>query len=168
MRIKVMVAALAVLFSMFSPLVIIARDRETEEIPQSEIENESELYFGENLASDCEVSILMGDERVYMDIEKYILGVVAGEMPATFTEEALMAQAVAARTYTLHKMWVNPSENHDENVCTDPACCKAYADERQLRENWGEDYETYMSKIRYVVLTEATSDSLAETSSIPS
>ena len=56
MRIKVMVAALAVLFSMFSPLVIIARDRETEEIPQSEIENEQLFLYsrsGQQSVSGC-------------------------------------------------------------------------------------------------------------------
>ena len=34
-----------------------------------------------------------------MDLEEYVLGVVLGEMPASFETEALKAQAVAARTY---------------------------------------------------------------------
>ena len=36
-----------------------------------------------------------------MLLEEYILGVVAGEMPASYGLEALKAQVVAARTYTL-------------------------------------------------------------------
>ena len=39
-----------------------------------------------------------------MDLEEYIKGVVAAEMPASFHREALKAQAVAARTYTVKRM----------------------------------------------------------------
>lgn len=38
-----------------------------------------------------------------MDLNQYLWGVVAAEMPASFHEEALKAQAVAARTYALHR-----------------------------------------------------------------
>ena len=43
-----------------------------------------------------------------MDLNQYLWGVVAAEMPASFHEEALKAQAVAARTYALHrgKTWL--------------------------------------------------------------
>jgi stage II sporulation protein D len=36
-----------------------------------------------------------------LDLESYVRGVVAGEMPSTWPQEALRAQAVAARTYAL-------------------------------------------------------------------
>ena len=39
-----------------------------------------------------------------IELEDYIVGVVAGEMPASFNEEALKAQAIAARTYAMYKM----------------------------------------------------------------
>ena len=39
-----------------------------------------------------------------MPLEDYLVGVVAGEMPALFEEEALKAQAVAARTYALRRL----------------------------------------------------------------
>lgn len=44
------------------------------------------------------------DKIIKIGLEEYITGVVAGEMPVTFEAEALKAQAVAARTYTLEKM----------------------------------------------------------------
>lgn len=37
-----------------------------------------------------------------VDAESYLLGVLGGEMPSTWPEEALRAQAVAARTYALN------------------------------------------------------------------
>ena len=41
-------------------------------------------------------------EKVPLD--EYSYGVVSAEMPASFEEEALKAQAVVARTYTLYKI----------------------------------------------------------------
>jgi stage II sporulation protein D len=38
-----------------------------------------------------------------LNLEDYLVGVIGSEMPKSFPEEALKAQAVAARTYALHK-----------------------------------------------------------------
>ena len=65
-----------------------------------------------------------------MDLEKYICGVVLAEMPAYFEEEALKAQAVAARTYTMRRLTLG--DKHPQGaVCTDPGCCQAYLTEEQ-------------------------------------
>lgn len=44
------------------------------------------------------------DKIVEMNLEDYVKGVVAAEMPAEFEPEALKAQAVAARTYAVKNM----------------------------------------------------------------
>ena len=63
--------------------------------------------------------------RELMPMETYILGVVLGEMPASFPEEALKAQSVVARTYTMKRQGENP-KHPSAAVCTDPGCCQAY------------------------------------------
>lgn len=69
---------------------------------------------------------------VAMELEDYISRVVLGEMPASFDEEALKAQAVAARTYTLRM--VEEGSRHQGAVCTDYRCCQSYMDpEEYLR-----------------------------------
>ena len=60
-----------------------------------------------------------------VSLEDYVLGVVLGEMPASFEEEALKAQAVATRTYTLRKI-MKQDKHSDADVCTDASCCQAY------------------------------------------
>ncbi len=66
--------------------------------------------------------VLMADGTVAeMPLEEYILGVVLGEMPASFEEEALKAQAVVARTYT-----VRAKHHENADICTDHTCCQAY------------------------------------------
>ena len=58
-----------------------------------------------------------------IDIEHYLYGVVPREMPASFPMEALKAQAVAARTYTLNNLNKHGSEGY--NLC-DTTHCQVY------------------------------------------
>lgn len=63
-----------------------------------------------------------------LDIETYIAGVVAAEMPSSFEFEALKAQAVAVRGLTFSRIG-NPSKHSEYNnadVCDDHNCCQAY------------------------------------------
>ena len=72
---------------------------------------------------------------INMDIEEYIVGVVAAEIPSSFDMEALKAQAVAARTYTVRKMHAYGGSGCSKggDVCTDSAHCQAY---RKLDSTW--------------------------------
>ena len=73
---------------------------------------------------------------VQMDLEDYICRVVLGEMPASFETEALKAQAVAARTYTLR--CVLGGDKHPEGaVCTDYRCCQEYREPEHYIRNGG-------------------------------
>jgi stage II sporulation protein D len=82
-----------------------------------------------------------------LDLENYIAGVVAAEMPASFHIEALKAQALAARTYTLMRMEKYGGKgcvNHPEaDICTDSAHCQAYRNPKSL----GKDSEKIMEAV---------------------
>lgn len=39
-----------------------------------------------------------------LPIDEYLYGVVSGEMPASYEMEALKAQAIVARTYTIYQI----------------------------------------------------------------
>ena len=94
------------------------------------------------------VTVLLGDEVHQMRLNAYLYGVVAGEMPASFPEEALKAQAVAARTYTVYKQ-SHPTGTHPQaEVCGDSTCCKAFATRDTLLERWGADYAVHADAIR--------------------
>ncbi|MBM3461469.1 MAG: SpoIID/LytB domain-containing protein [Armatimonadetes bacterium] len=54
----------------------------------------------------------------YVDIDAYIMGVLAGEVPASWPDETLRAQAVAARSYALNKMAMRTDAQWDV-VATD-------------------------------------------------
>jgi stage II sporulation protein D len=57
-------------------------------------------------AEDREVRLLVDPEGIVLrlPLEEYVKGVVAAEMPATFSREALKAQAVAARTFAVRRL----------------------------------------------------------------
>jgi len=97
--------------------------------------------------------VKVGEEIWDMPLEDYVLGVVAGEMPADFPPEALKAQAVAARTYALYCR--ETGRHADADVCGDWRCCQAFQDEQALREKWGEDYEEKRARIAGAVAATA-------------
>ena len=80
-----------------------------------------------------------------LPMEEYLLGVLAAEMPASFPEEALMAQSVAARSYTLYCAALN--KHGDAQVCADPGCCQAWMDAEDMVLRWGEGAEEYRARM---------------------
>lgn len=64
--------------------------------------------------------------------EDYVKGVVAGEMPASFEMEALKAQAVAARTYSLSKVIRGGNPDHPSAPVCDDVHCQVYRSPDEL------------------------------------
>lgn len=71
-----------------------------------------------------------------VDIEAYLCHVVSAEMPANFELEALKAQAVVARTYTIFKAKNKKHENAD--ICDDSTCCQAWISKEDRLARWEE------------------------------
>ncbi len=80
--------------------------------------------------------------------EKYIKGVVAGEMPATFELEALKAQAVASRSYAMYQMTATKDKEYDVLNTT---ANQVYLTDEQLKTNWKENYQEKINKINKAI-----------------
>jgi stage II sporulation protein D len=78
-------------------------------------------------------------------LEEYVVGVVAGEMPVSFDIEALKAQAVAARTYAIDKIIDNALNDYD---VVDTVMDQVYLDLDTLKSSWGDNYVSYINKVR--------------------
>lgn len=101
-----------------------------------------------------QVTVLIQGQAETLPLSQYLRGVVAAEMPASFPPEALKAQAVAARTYTLYKLQAYeqgvdiPDSHKGAQLCDDFSHCKAYVDLDQVEESlWGEDAAEYRAVI---------------------
>ncbi len=79
------------------------------------------------------------------ELENYIKGVVAAEMPALFEQEALKAQAVSARTYAVRNM----KERNSNAVPYDIG--QAYLSIEEMQQKWGDNFSTYYNKISEAV-----------------
>lgn len=85
-----------------------------------------------------------GGEVERVSLEDYVAGVVSGEMPASFDEEALKAQSVASRTYVLKKILSNKNSDYD---VVDTVNNQVYLDDDELRSKWGDNYSKYSKKV---------------------
>ena len=87
-------------------------------------------------------------EEKNLELEEYIIGVVAGEMPASFEIEALKAQAIAARSYAMNK--INTS-NETYDLVTD-VTNQVYITTDEMKNKWQSEYDYYYKKIKNAVL----------------
>ena len=118
----------------------------------------NDLTNTDNNLSDTEVkeenknliSLIHNGNTINIELEDYVIGVVAAEMPASFHIEALKAQSVIARTYALNKL-------SKGITLTDNNSTQNYIDIGQMRNKWGIDFDKYYNKIKDAVLsTEGT------------
>lgn len=96
-----------------------------------------------------EIRLKKDEKIVKISLREYLYGVVAAEMPASFEEEALKAQAVAARTETVKKTLFESDIHKNADVCNDINHCQAYYDENDLEKKYGQEWILkYYGKIK--------------------
>ena len=79
-----------------------------------------------------------------IELERYLIGVVAAEMPALFELDALRAQAVAARTYAMRIL------KHEDYIL-DTVMHQVFLDDDQLKERWGDSFDLHFATIEEAV-----------------
>lgn len=84
------------------------------------------------------------NEIIELFLEEYLIGVVAGEMPASFEQEALKAQAVVSRSYAMKRVLSGI-------ILFDTTANQVYRDEQYLKNLWGSNYDYYLTKIKNAV-----------------
>lgn len=79
------------------------------------------------------------EEIEEIGLDEYLYGVVSAEMPASFEIEALKAQAVVARTYTIYKIENSEGKHGEANICDDSTCCQAWISKEDRLSKWEEN-----------------------------
>jgi len=102
---------------------------------------------------DAEITFKVIDSGEVKEVTMadYLPDVLAAEVPVAFSEEALKAQAVAARTYILYCTEHTNPKHPEADICTESGCCMAYKDEPELRGVWGDKYDENMRIISSAV-----------------
>lgn len=113
---------------------------------------EDNLFFSNNTVADQYETIDSKSPNISVynsvtnkiettDLETFLYGVVSMEMSSDFSEEALKAQAVAARTYVIYKIENKLNQGHKgADICNDYSHCQAYASYDELKKLKGDDW----------------------------
>ena len=145
---KILIYFILLIFICFSiPIIFTSNFSEkasTQEAVENEIANSQTNAIEEskyNYSKYGTVKLLHtdNDEVEKLPIDEYLYGVVSAEMPASFEEEALKAQAVVARTYTIYKIIHNGSKHGSADICDDSTCCQAWKTEKDRKDKWDDD-----------------------------
>ena len=76
-----------------------------------------------------------------INLDQYLCGVISAEMPASYELEALKAQAVVARSYTLYKIINSKPHGEDANICDSFQCCHAWISKEDRFKKWADGTE---------------------------
>ena len=113
-------------------IVVLALVKGKKEEIKIEKEEEEELDFESK--ENIQLYMSKNDQITEVNLNYYLLCVVASEMPFKYEYEALKAQAIVARTYLYNKIINNLEENGD--VCDDYRHCQAFNTIDKLEEIW--------------------------------
>lgn len=142
------------------PVTIVTCKEETQEVMMGSTLEKINLEIPINDSKELEEKIVLEDNKPQVlvssnkdksnpytiDLEEYIIGVVAGEMPASFNMEALKAQACASRTYAMYKM-----KNLNNYVLSTTINDQVYLTLEQMKSKWGSDFDYYYSRVKQAV-----------------
>ena len=107
----------------------------------SKFSNENEIVDSndmQKIESKDMIKLLLSksNQIIELTMDDYIKGVVLGEMPITFEIEALKAQAIVARTYTMYKLKNSPNSHENADMCDNINCCQAYKTKEYAFASW--------------------------------
>lgn len=144
-----------ILMIILIPVIFTKRVVSTSQIPENqEARNKTENQVQYEYSKFATIRLLhqKTGEIEEKEIDEYLLGVVSAEMPASFEEEALKAQAVVARTYTVYAISHNEGKHEGADICDDSSCCQAWISKEGRFEKWEEaDREGNWAKIENAV-----------------
>ena len=141
------------------PAICTKQNRQAEKVDNTEIKEQENSKQPEevNLEKTKYEYSKFGTIRLYhsktgeveeLPIDEYLYGVVSSEMPASYDIEALKAQAVVARTYTIYQIKNSKGKHDNADICDNFACCQAWLSKDDRMAKWSEDErETNWKKI---------------------
>ncbi len=88
-------------------------------------------------------------KSVTMGVNEYIFGVVAAEMPMSYGDEAIKAQAVAARTYLLYRSHENVDKGY--NITVSPDTDQAFITRSEAKTKWGDKASDYTKRLDEII-----------------
>lgn len=114
----------------------IEQNNKTQEKGENSINNVNKEKYEYNKYGKIKLLHSKTGEIEEVELDTYLCNVVSAEMPADFDIEALKAQAIVARTYTVYK--INNKKHQNADICDDSKCCQAWISKNKRFERWAD------------------------------
>lgn len=133
------IAALLILLMLTLPLISLGKSAHK---PANNTPN-----ITQNGESQSTITVLnaTSGKTEQMPVNEYLFCVVAAEMPMSYDDEALKAQAVAAHTFLLYRKAQNVDKEYD--ITTDYSTDQAYLSREEIAKKWGDKTEEYTLRL---------------------
>ena len=160
---KVYIILFILIFCTFAIPIIFTKNtvsgkiqNDTEEVKENTLEEIQMVDYDYKQYDTIKLLHVDTGEVEEIPLDTYLLGVVSAEMPANFEQEALNAQALVARTYTIYSIVHNQGKHGDADICDDSNCCQAWISKEDRMARWDEgERESNWRKIETAVNTTA-------------
>ena len=120
----------------------------SEAFSQEDGEYKKTLSDEKNDSDTISVFMTSTQKTEKMSIRDYIIGAVSAEMPASYSDEALKAQALAAVTFAEYLKRNGSDENiNGADISNDSSVHQGYMSPDEMKEKWGDTYEKYSQKV---------------------
>lgn len=157
-KVLIYIASFILLFFIFPAICTITPSKEvsqeisdnTNEATENQIQEEKTSEVNYDYQKYKTIKLLHTDTGKVeeLNIDEYLYGVVSSEMPASYEVEALKAQAVVARTYTIYQAMNNSGKHENADICDNYACCQAWISKEERLAKWAtEEAESNWNKI---------------------
>ncbi|MED4456370.1 stage II sporulation protein D [Metabacillus fastidiosus] len=144
---------LVVLFSGVNTKELLAEDSRSGSIETTKPVSD-ETSVKPSIDSSVEVTVYRSGKKIIekFPLDQYLIGVIAGEMPAEFEPEALKAQVLTARTYYIKRMLSPNKEKLPQGAqVIDTVDNQVFINKEERKEKWGSDYQWKENKISKAV-----------------
>lgn len=156
----VMLFAVLIFVLPFAGLLIPQQSKSAAPVPSaaSTAQSTPQSASEQSPAQNAEESFLIlneDDAQVHtVSARDFVLGAVAAEMPMSYPDEALKAQAVASHTYALAQQALNDGSNtalQGADFSANPSQRLGYVTQEMMREMWGGAYDENRARLEQMV-----------------
>ena len=121
------------------PCIFTTRKRQAKNIEESNnntISNQESSPYNYTQFSTIKLYHSKTGEIEELPLDEYLCGVVSSEMPVDYEFEALKAQAVVARTYTIYQISHSHGKHNEADICDNYSCCQAWLSKEERLSKW--------------------------------
>lgn len=144
---KIFIYLIIIMVVFFILPAVFTKNRVKNSANKNTLNETSKIQNEENVVNDYDYTKFAtiklyhkeSDSIEEIPIDEYLYGVVSAEMPVNYELEALKAQAIVARTYTLYQIINSGNKHEGADICDNSNCCQAWISKEGRLARWESD-----------------------------